>query len=288
MDEFGQPAPEPGAVTPENPDQQPLPLGDGADAAGASGEAETDEQREQRLQQAARTLNEERKRTRDNTARRLQDDRDEWRNLAKQLAAERQQPAPQQRQNEAPRAPTKEFNPETGKPFTDYEDYVEARATWRARQEVQQALTQKLQEAAEQSQRLQAMHENQSVAQQHAARNRAFARSVPDFEEITNRDDIEVPPAAAEAIKRLPNGPAVVYAIGKWPEIEQTMNNMGPLEQVVYVGQLSSWLASNMNPQISNSAPAGRHVGGRPAAADTPPSDTEAYMKWANKKFGRR
>lgn len=248
---------------------------------------ETDENKAARLVKE-RDIRDKRERNKAAAERRvLENERDSYRKLTETFAdVIRQSKAAPEPPRQQVRAPTRDFNPDTGKPYDSYEDFVAGFAAHRAEVAAAKVLDSRLAQSAEETRRTTQAREAQSVMDAHVARNVAFARSVPDFAEVTSREDIQIPPAAVEAIKRLNNGPAVLYAIGKDDSIHENLNRMGALEQVVYIGQLSHWAAST-NPQISNAAPAGRTVGSKPASSGSPPSDPEAYMAWANKKFGR-
>jgi hypothetical protein len=291
MSEFdgGANAPAPTQDIVEGADQN-LPEHQEADASPAPESiAESDEQKAARIV-AERQVRERRERNKEAAARRvLENERDTYRKFAETMvdALKKGQAAPTPPANNAPKAPTRDLNPDTGRPFDSYEDYVEARAAFAAEKRASDLFERKMAEAAIESQNRQREQTSRQVMDAHIRRNSDFARTVPDFEEVTNRDDIDIPAAAVEAIKRLNNGPAVLYAMGRDESIAKNLKRMEPLEQVVYMGQLSHWLATS-TPHISNAAPPGRTVGSKPASSGSPPSDPEAYMAWANKKFGRR
>lgn len=244
------------------------------------GSEQTDEQR---ASEAARTLNERAQRNRENAARRVAEDRDNYRRLAEmaiQALQRGQQPAPTPQQPAAPTAPKRED-------FNSYDDWVDAKAAWAAERRADEILSQRFQQAAEQYQRTAQEQQRTAVDNDHFTRMSHFAKSVPDFAEVTDREDVVVPPAASEAIKRMHDGPAIVYAIGQNPEIAQALHRMEPAEQMVYLGQLSAHLRSTTS-RLSNAAPAGRTVGAKPSGGTALPDDTDAYMAAANKRFGKR
>lgn len=280
------PAPTPDIV--EGADQNLPNLG--ADASPAPETvAESDEQVAARLV-AERGIREKRERNKEAAARRvLESERDTFRRVAETLveALKKGSAAPTPPAVQQAKAPTRDHNPATGRPFETYEDYVEARVAFTAEQRVSDMFDKRMADSAAEASRQRAESTSRQVMDAHIRRNSEFARSVPDFEEVTSREDIDIPAAAVEAIKRLNNGPAVLYAIGRDESIATNLRRMDPLEQVVYMGQISHWLATTTS-QISNAAPAGRTVGSKPASSGSPPTDPEAYMAWANKKFGRR
>lgn len=235
--------------------------------------------------EAARTLNERRQRNRENAERRVSEERDSYRRMAEMAMAalaRGQQPTPQATPQQAnvAAAPKRED-------FDSYDDYVEARAAFAAERRADEILQRRIDDAGKNFQRVQQEHQARAIENDHFTRTSQFARSVGDFADVTDRDDIVVPPAASEAIKRMADGPAILYTIGKNPEIVQHLARMEAGEQMVYLGQLSAYIRSQGS-RLSNAAPAGRTVGAKPSGSTTLPDDTEAYMAAANKKFGRR
>lgn len=294
--DLGGNAPAPESVIPESADQnqQPQPVegevvADESRTSESVAEQESDEQKAARIV-AERQVRERRERNKAAAEKRvLENERDTFRRMAETLVStlQKNQQPPTPPASTTPKAPTRDFNPATGRPYESYEDYVVAAAEYRAERKAAEMFEKQIQQSSERLQRTAQENESRAVADAHAARNSAFAQSVPDFEDVTSREDIEIPAAACEAIKRLQNGPAVLYSIGKEPSIATNLSRMQPMEQMVYIGQLSHWI-STQAPQFSNAAPAGRTVSNRPAPSSTPPTDPDAYMAWANKKYGRR
>jgi len=157
--------------------------------------------------------------------------------------------------------------------FETWEAYEDARVDWRVQtttQKEQQRLVEQLQRAHEDQQR-------SSLVNQHAQRNTEFARAVPDFVDVTDRPDVQIPGPASEAIMELPNSPAVLYAIGKDPSLAEAMHNMRPFQQAAFVGQISAALMQRP-PQISQAPQPGTPVGGR--SAGTPTLETASYADY--------
>lgn len=265
------PATEPAEVAPQAETQvDPAPEAPASETPAAD---ETEEQRKQRESEAARVLQEKRERNRIAAEKRVE--QKAWQKIAETLAAQLAQgkAAPQAEAPKVDAAPKRDD-------FTDWDDYQRALARYEARQELRQELDRQREEASRAAQE----QEFRRVDAEHGMRNREFAKQVPDFVDVTDRDDIIVPGPASEAIKRLPNSSAVIYTIGHNPEIAYRLQQMPPMEQTLVVGQLSAWLASQ-TPRLSNAAPAGKTVGAKPSPSDDLPEDTDAYMKAANKKF---
>lgn len=271
------PTTEPVEVVPQA-EQGGFPSDTGAPAP----EVDNGDSEQQKVAEAARTLNERKQRNREAAERRVTEERDSYRRLAEMAvsALQRGQQAPVPQQPQAPQAPQREQ-------FNSYDDFVEAKAAFAAERRADEILTRRMQEAGTQYQRAVQEQQAQAIESDHRSRVAQFARQVPDFGDVCDRDDIIVPDAAANAIKRMPDNGAILYAIGKNPAIAAELQRMEPQQQMVYVGQLSSFLRSQGS-QLSNAAPAGRTVGAKPSGGGSLPDDTEAYMAAANKKFGKR
>jgi hypothetical protein len=264
-----------------------LPEGEQAKEEPSEQQEETDESKAARLVKEAQ-LRDRRERNKAAAERRvLEKERDTYRQVVERLTAQQQPPQKQEPQRST--EPTRDYNPETGKPYATYDEFIEDRAAWRAEKRAIQAFEERLKQSVEAMQQHQRQQSQTRQEQQHVQRMSEFAKQVPDFEEIAARDDVEIPQAAGHIIKQMANGPALIYAMAQRPELAQNLREMeSPLEMATYLGQLSQWINSHRTSQISNAAPAGRGVGTKPASSSTPPSDPDEYERWANKRFGKR
>jgi hypothetical protein len=249
---------------------------------------ETDEQKAARLVKEGQIRQKRETNRREAERRLIEKERDTYRQLVeKVLAREERQQQPQQPQKST--EPTRDYNPETGKPYVTYDEFIEERAAWRAEQRAIKAIEAKLNESFKQV----AEHQQRQVVdrqeQAHTRRMIEFAQQVPDFEEIAARDDVEIPKQAGKIIKQMANGPALILALAQRPELAENLKGMETdVEMASYLGQLSQWINSHRASQISNAAPSGKTVGAKPASSSTPPDDPDDYERWANKRFGRR
>lgn len=286
--------PAPATDPAESADQQELALENTEGTADESRASETT-QEETDEQKAARLVKEQqirqrRERNREAAERRiLEKERDTYRQVVEQFLDKqgRGEAAPA-RQSPQQSEPTRDFNPETGKPFETYDEFVVARAEWRAEQRAMATIEKRLSAAAEAMQVQQNRVNAASVRRAHEQRMEEFARQNPDFEAIAARDDVQIPSEAGGIIARMRNGPALILALAQQPDLAANLRGMeSPLEMATYLGQLSQWLDSSKSSAISNAAPAGRTVGTKPASSSTPPDDPDEYERWATKRFGR-
>ena len=149
--------------------------------------------------------------------------------------------------------------------FDTWEAYEDARVDHRVEMKARQANEKQVRELAQLLERSQREQQQTSLITQHAQRNAEFARAVPDFADVTDRPDIDIPGPASEAIMELPNSPAVLYVIGKDPSLAEAMHSMRPYQQAAFVGQISAALMQR-SPQVSQAPPPGTPVGSRSSA----------------------
>lgn len=253
---------------------------------------ETDEQKAARLVKE-KDIRDKRERNKSAAERRLvEKERDTYRTLVERFL-EKQESTPQavspSTTTDAGREPTRDFNPETGKPFETYDEFIEMRAAWKAEKRAIQAFEGRMQSAVRAIQEYQSRANATQVSRAHAQRMSEFAKENPDFEATASRADIEIPRVAGAIIERMSNGPALILAMAEKPEIAASLRNMdNEVEMATYLGQLSQWMNTSRSSQISNAAPAGKTVGTKPAVSSTPPDDPDEYERWANAKFGKR
>lgn len=251
-----------------------------ADGTGVSAPAaETEQQVAAREQEAAAI-----RAKRNNRAmiERLARERDEYRQIALEAARRNTQPPPQvQAPAEAPDAP-----PSRDK-FERWEDYEAALVSHQVDQKLKAHQARQVEEVKTAMERMQREQYAQGLISAHVARTEEFARHVPDFEEVTAREDIIIPPTASEAIMGLPNSPAVLYAIGQSPELAATMQRLPPAQQAAYVGQISASLMYRQ-PQVSKAPPPGAPVGGRGSAQSEPTTASAYYDQITRPWRGKR
>ena len=96
-----------------------------------------------------------------------------------------------------------------------------------------------------------------------------------------------IPAAASEAIMSMPNSPAVLYAIGKDPELALQMQQLSPAQQAAFVGQVSASLMYRP-PQVSKAPPPGTPVGGRGSATSQPTTASEYFDQITKGWRGKR
>lgn len=262
------------AQQPSSEAQQPAPQ----DGTGASTVAETDAEKAERIVQERKARQERARRNQEAAMRRLAQERDEFK-AALLDVTRKGLPAAQPQQVAQPKD-----GPPRREDFQTWEEYEDARVDWRVEtkaREREEKLVQQLHHA-------QRAQQQQALMESHAQRNEQFAQQVPDFEEVTARDDIIVPDVAGEAIMSLPNGPEVLYAIGKMPQIAAHLHTLTPAQQAAFVGQLSASLMYRP-PQVSKAPPPGTPVGGKATTAERlEDADYDTFVKIRRKQIAAR
>ncbi len=172
--------------------------------------------------------------------------------------------------------------------FSSWEDYEDARIDWRAARKAQELAERNERELAQRLQNASRQAYDQQITQAHNERNAQFAAAVPDFADVTDRDDVIVPDVAAEAIKNVPNGPEILYAIGRDPSIAARMHSMTPAQQAAYVGQMSASLMFRQ-PQVSQAPAPGKPVGGQSSPVTDPAKMSyEEFVKYRRRQIAAR
>lgn len=152
-------------------------------------------------------------------------------------------------------APEKEATSEpTAEPkledYSSYEEFVDARADFRAEQKVNEKF-----EAwkAEQSQ---ATEVQTQAEQRQAFDNRAqtFAESHPDFDEVARNPNLPVTPGMAELLNVSEKGPELLYHLGQNPGEAARLASLPQGQAAMELGRIEAQL-SVLQPNTQTSAP---------------------------------
>lgn len=169
--------------------------------------------------------------------------------------------------------------------FATYEDYVEARAEYRAAKAAESRLMALVEEAQKQQQTLTKQQEETQAQKSYAQALSSFEKTTPDFREVVDRDDVSIPDDAVRALYRLPDPGPVLYAIGKNPELASSLwqHQGNAVMQSYLLGQIAA--SAKSAPQISNAPPPGKPVGAKGGSSSDPPTNPDAYMAWRKKNL---
>lgn len=126
------------------------------------------------------------------------------------------------------------------------------------------------------SQRLHQIQTNLNQSQ------KEFGKTHEDYADVIDSHDEIVPAPAALAVMQHRDAASLMYHMGNNPDFVLQLQQMEPLQQQVAIGELAASLRSG-SPRVSKAPSPGRPVGSTPGSATEPPTDTDAYMKWAEK-----
>lgn len=171
--------------------------------------------------------------------------------------------------------------------FETYEDFLEAKTGWAARQAALQVAQQVRRQQDEERARTTTTQVQQQIERAHDERMASYAKANPDFEEALQASTVSVPEVALNYLKLLDNGPEIAHELLRNPDHARRLARAPGYQVGVILGEISAALKQKA-PQHSTAPDPGQPVGSRPAPSGSPPEDTEAYFKYANKKYGVR
>lgn len=140
--------------------------------------------------------------------------------------AEGQAPAQEPAKAAANEKPNKES-------FESYDEYVEALATWRAREIIAQN---------EQERSKRTVEETRQTTW--TERLKATRVEIPDFDEVVGGSEVPINPHVAEELSDSEHGPALAYHFAKNPEVLEHMNGLSPKEATRAIAKLEAALFS--------------------------------------------
>jgi len=285
IDEELQPAAEPNAEQQSEAEGKP-PVVDGE--SGAPEVVETDEQKNARVQQEATEkarLKEEKRQA--SVQRRMDEltaDKYAERKRADELAAqnakilallEGKQNAPQ-----APGEPTREQ-------FENYEDFVTARAEFRAVAKAEaaaQAAIEKFSKTQQETQsRSQQEESRKATEKQFIERRMEIEKSIPDYKEVMEDWEPKIPDSAVDLLVKMPDGPLITYHLAKNPSLEAQFRDQPAYMHGILLGQLSATLKSQA--KVTAAPSPGKPIASKPGTSTEPPSDPNQYYAWAQKNL---
>jgi hypothetical protein len=141
-------------------------------------------------------------------------------------------------------------NPSDPKPkIEDYDTYeagIEALSRWNARQEYAQLRAQEAQASAQAA----AKQEHQKRLETYFARLDEFKQSAPDFDQMVNRSDVNLPvsPAVSSLIVESPVGPAISYYLAQHPDECQALYALDERSAAKALGRIEAKLDAPATP----------------------------------------
>lgn len=254
---------------------------DATDAQQKGAEQETDEQKNERLQKEAEQRAEKRKNAIQRRMDELTADKMAERKRGDDLAAQNARILALLEQGKAAPGQAVQGEPKREQ-FESYEDYLIARAEFRAEQKADKRIEQSSKASEEQRAKQASEEAQRSLERGYAERQKQAAKDITDFNDVMEDADIAVPTQVFNMIMRMPDGPAVAYNMAKNPELAQQFWNNPPELHGILLGQLSATLKSQQK-AASKAPDPGKPVGSKAGTATEPPSDPNLYYAWAEK-----
>lgn len=118
------------------------------------------------------------------------------------------------------------------------DSFIEAKASWTAKQEVKAALDEQNRKTMEAN----IAAEQKAVQTQYMARVEKVMEKYPDFKEVAESPDVTVSIPMAHAIIHSEQGPDIAYYLGKHPEEAARISSLLPPLQLVELGIIAASL----------------------------------------------
>lgn len=168
--------------------------------------------------------------------------------------------------------------------FTDYNDYVRALARYEAKQVSKAEVAETTKVTNEASQREAQARSQREIDAQYVNRARVAAKSIPDFDEVmADSAHVDVPPHVVALVKKMPDGPMLAYHMAKNPELIDQFYTQPPEMHGILLGQISATIKGPA--KVSNAPPPGKGVQSKPGTGSAAPSDPDQYMIWRAKNL---
>lgn len=166
--------------------------------------------------------------------------------------------------------------------FESYEDYIEARAEWRAEQKVQAALEQ---QAQRQQQQTQQTSQAQQV-QRFQAQLQEVAKTLPDFQSVMEAaDEVPLTQAMRDAILESEVGALLTYHLAKNPAEASRIASLSATGQIKALGAIEASLNRKPEPQVSKApTPITPISGGSASVRDPSKMSMDEYAAWRKKQ----
>lgn len=188
-----------------------------------------------------------------------------------------------------PAQPTEGKGPPRKEDYADFDAWVEAKAEYVAEQKALAIVERREREMQEAQQRQAAQQYLSQVETQHQQRLSSYLKSHPDFSEAAEAHDVFVNDVASTLIKMMDDGPAVVHAIAKAPELANRLNSAPPHMQGVILGEIAAKL-KDRPPQVSKAPAPGAPVSGKATSAKRLEEieDVDEWLKARERQLKRR
>lgn len=168
--------------------------------------------------------------------------------------------------------------------FESYEDFLEAKASFKAEQIVQKHLEQYQTQQKESTTRNQAEQSRKDAESKFLERRQVLEKEIPDYRDAVEDWEPNLPNSVVEMLVKLPEGPLISYHMAKNPALEAQFRDQPEYMHGVILGQLIMSLKSTL--KVSTAPAAGKTVStSKATSSKEAPSDPEQYYAWAQKNL---
>jgi len=157
----------------------------------------------------------------------------EKREMERRLAALEQRPA------ETPKTPDEPKRED----FADYEQYIEAKAEYKAIQAAERKLGEADKANRQAAERAQATAQERAFAEAREAVIDRGTELYDDFEAVTTNEELPITPVMADALLSSEKGHELWYHLGKNPDVAERIAGLHPVKQIYELGRLDAQIA---------------------------------------------
>lgn len=210
--------------------------------------------------------------------------REKYRHQAELEVARRELEALRNRQPEQ-RQPTQSEAAPKPEQFQSYEEYLEAKAEWRAEQKVSEVL--RKQQESTKAQTAQAEHAK--LQKSWEERVEAASDAYDDFEEVALNPGVPISDAMMQSIVRSEKGADVAYYLGKNIAEASRIAQMDPISAAIRIGEIAATLARPQAKKTTNAPPPINPVGARASVSKDPDKmSTAEWLAWRNEQVAKK
>lgn len=204
--------------------------------------------------------------------------RDKYRLQAELDVARRQAP-----QAEPQRKPA-EGEPKADQ-YKSYEEYLEARAEWKAEQRVEKRLG----ELRDTAQRQAGQAEQEKLQSQWEKRVSDAITTYDDFEEVALSPEVPISEPMMMAILRSPKGADVAYHLGKNHDLAAQIAGLDPISAAIRIGEIAATITRPTPKKTTGAPPPITPVGGSARTTKDPANMTDReFAEWRRDQIKRR
>ena len=200
--------------------------------------------------------------------------------LQGELEAMRRQPA----QQSQPSSQTQDAQPKPEQ-FSSYEDFLDAKAEWKAERKVAQVLAER--EASSRRHSEEAEHED--VRRKWDSGVVSALQAYDDFEDVALNPEIPITQSMADAIQRADKGADVLYYLGKNKAEATRISKLDKTSQAIAIGRLEATIAKPAAKKATDAPEPIQPVGTRASASKDPENmNTFEWMVWRNSQISAK